>query len=150
MDVSLYQAAAAMNATAQWQEMIAQNLTTSGISGGRKHDAVFADVQAGMDPSSSFGSQSIYFIPTASSVTNFQQGEIHASSNPMDFALEGPGYFNIQLPNGQTAYTRGGSFELNAKGQLVTNQGYTVLSDGGPIKVNPNSSDSVTVSATGD
>jgi flagellar basal body rod protein FlgG len=150
MDVSLYQAAAAMNATAQWQEMIAQNLTTSGISGGRKQDAVFSDVQAGMDPSAANGAQSGYFIPTATPVTNFQPGEIHASSSPMDFALEGPGYFNVQMPGGQMAYTRGGSFELNSKGQLVTNQGYPVMSEGGTIQLNPNSSDPLTVSATGE
>lgn len=150
MDVSLYQAAAAMNATAQWQDMITQNLTTSGISGGRKHDVVFSDVQAGMDPNVNPGSQSNYFIPVATQVTNFQPGEIHASSSPMDFALEGPGYFNVEMPNGQIAYTRGGSFELNAKGELVTNQGYPILSDGGPIKVNPNNSDSLTISATGE
>jgi flagellar basal-body rod protein FlgF len=146
MEVSLYQAAAAMNATAQWQEMIAENLTTASIAGGRKRDISFSDVQAGMDPNAPGG----YSIPTAQSHTNFQPGELHASSNPMDFALEGPGYFSIQLPNGQSAYTRGGEFELNAKGQLVTNQGYPVLGNAGPLQFNPNSSEAVTISANGD
>jgi flagellar basal-body rod protein FlgF len=150
MEVSLYQAAAAMNATAQWQEMIAENLTTASIAGGRKHDISFQDVQAGMDPNAASGSQSAYFIPTAQTLTNFQPGELHASSNPMDFALDGPGYFTIQMPNGQNAYTRGGEFQLNAKGQLVTNQGYPVLGEGGPLQFNPNSSDFVTISPTGE
>lgn len=150
MEVSLYQAAAAMNATAQWQEMIAENLTTSSISGGRKRDISFSDVQAGMDPNTSSSSPSAYFIPTAQTLTNFQPGELHASSNPMDFALEGPGYFSVQLPNGQESYTRGGEFELNAKGQLVTNQGYPVLGNSGPLQFNPNSSDSITISPTGE
>jgi flagellar basal-body rod protein FlgF len=150
MEVSLYQAAAAMNATAQWQEMIAENLTTASISGGRKHDMSFSDVQAGLDPNASSGSPAAYFIPTAQALTNFQPGELHASSNPMDFALEGPGYFTIQMPNGQNAYTRGGEFELNAKGQLVTNQGYPVLGNGGPLQFNPNSTDSITISASGE
>jgi flagellar basal-body rod protein FlgG len=103
-----------------------------------------------MDPNVSGGAQGNYFIPTATPVTNFQPGEIHASSNPMDFALEGTGYFNVQLPNGQVAYTRGGSFELNSKGELVTNQGYPVMSEGGTIKVNPNNPDSLRISASGD
>ncbi len=150
MDVSLYQAAAAMNATAQWQEMIADNLTASNISGGRKRDISFHDVQAGLDPSVSGGTQANYFIPTASMVANFQQGELHASSNPMDFALEGPGFFTVQLPNGDKSYTRGGEFQLNAKEQLVTTQGYPVLSGGAPIQFNPNSTDPITVSATGE
>jgi flagellar basal-body rod protein FlgG len=150
MDVSLYQAAAAMNATAQWQELIAENLTAAPISGGRKRDISFSDVQAGMDPNATGSAGSNYFIPTAHTVTNFQPGELHASSNPMDFALDGPGFFTIQLSNGQKAYTRGGEFTLNAKGQLVTNQGNAVLGQGGPLQFNPNSTDPVTISPSGD
>lgn len=150
MEVSLYQAAAAMNATAQWQEMIAENLTTASIAGGRKRDISFVDVQAGLDSNAPGGTQSGYAIPTARASTNFQPGELHASSSPMDFALDGPGYFNIQMPNGQIAYTRGGEFEVNAKGQLVTNQGYQVLGNGGPLQFNPNSTNSITISATGE
>ncbi len=150
MDVSLYQAAAAMNATAQWQEMVAENLTAAPISGGRKREISFADVQAGADPSVSDSSQAGYFIPTARVATDFQQGELHASSNPMDFALEGPGFFTIQLPNGQKAYTRGGEFVLNSKGQLVTTRGYPILSGGAPLQFNPNSTDPITISPSGD
>jgi flagellar basal-body rod protein FlgF len=149
MDVSLYQAAAAMNATAQWQEMVAENLTAAPISGGRKREISFADVQAGMDSSLS-GTQASYFIPAAREAVDFEQGELHASSNPMDFALEGPGFFTIQMPNGQNAYTRGGEFELNSQGQLVTTRGYPVLGNGAPLQFNPNSTDPVTISPSGD
>jgi flagellar basal-body rod protein FlgF len=150
MEVSLYQAAAAMNATAQWQEMIAENLTTASIAGGRKRDISFSDVQAGLDPNASGSTQSGYAIPTAQASTNFQPGEMHPSSNPMDFALDGPGYFTIQLPNGENAYTRGGEFQLNAKGQLVTTMGYPVLGNAGPLQFNPNSTDPVAISTNGD
>jgi len=150
MEVSLYQAAAAMNATAQWQELIAENLTTAPISGGRKREVLFSDIQAGMDPNAPSGPQSGYSIPTATTVTNFEPGELHVSSNPMDFALEGPGFFSVQLPGGKIAYTRGGEFQVNARDQLVTNQGYPVLSDAGPIQFNPNSSEPVTISTSGE
>jgi flagellar basal-body rod protein FlgF len=150
MDVSLYQAAAAMNATAQWQEMVAENLTAAPISGGRKREISFADVQAGMDSNLPGTSQASYFIPTARIATDFQQGELHASSNPMDFALEGPGFFTIQMPNGQKAYTRGGEFELNSQGQLVTTRGNPVLGGGAPLQFNPNSTAPVTISPSGD
>jgi flagellar basal-body rod protein FlgF len=149
MDVSLYQAAAAMNATAQWQELIAENLTTAPISGGRKREVQFSDIQAGLDPNVTGGTGS-YFIPAATTVTNFQPGELHVSSNPMDFALEGPGFFTVQLPSGQLAYTRGGEFQLNSKEQLVTNQGYPVMSDSGSVKFNPNSSEPITISTSGE
>ncbi|HEY1790738.1 MAG TPA: flagellar hook-basal body protein [Verrucomicrobiae bacterium] len=148
MDVSLYQAAAAMRATAQWQDLIAQNLTTSQIPGGRKREILFSDVEAGRN--ASVAGAPGYVIPTVTTVTNFQPGELHVSSNPMDFALEGPGFFTVQLPNGQMAYTRGGEFELSSQGQLVTNQGYPVMGDAGPLQFNPNNSDPVTISQTGD
>ncbi|HEX3624922.1 MAG TPA: flagellar hook-basal body protein [Verrucomicrobiae bacterium] len=146
--MSLYQAAAAMHATAQWQDLIAENLASSQISGGRKRDVVFSDIQAGAN--SGVPGNPNYYIPTVTTVTNFHPGELHVSSNPMDFALEGPGFFTIQLPNGQAAYTRGGEFQLNSQGQLVTNQGYQVMGESGPVHVNPNSSDRITISATGE
>ncbi len=149
MEVSLYQAAAAMNATARWQDMIAQNLAAAPIAGGRKSEISFSDIQAGVDPNVTGGNAN-YFIPSANTVTNFQPGELHATGNSMDFALEGPGFFTLQLPNGQTAYTRSGDFELNANGQLVTPAGYLVMGSAGPLKFNPGSSDPITISATGE
>jgi flagellar basal-body rod protein FlgF len=150
MEVSLYQAAAAMNATAQWQELIAENLTTASISGGRKRDISFSDVQAGLDSGLSSAGQSGYSIPTANAVTNFQPGEMHASSNPMDFALEGPGFFTVQLPDGEKAYTRGGEFHVDANGQLSNDQGFAVLGSAGPVRFNPNSTDPVTIAPSGE
>ena len=139
-----------MNATAQWQELIAENLTTASIAGGRKRDISFSDVQAGLDSSLSSANQSGYSIPTANAVTNFQPGEMHASSNPMDFALEGPGFFTVQLPGGEKAYTRGGEFHVDANGHLSNDQGFLVLGNAGPVQFNPNSTDPVTISPTGE
>jgi flagellar basal body rod protein FlgG len=140
MDVSLYQAAAAMNATAQWQDLITENLANSAVPGSRKQEISFSDVQAGIGSG----------IPSASTVTNFKTGELCSTGNAMDFALEGKGFFTVQLPNGESAYTRNGEFKLNAKGQLVNNEGFAVLGSNGPLQFNPNSSDAITVSATGE
>ena len=57
---------------------------------------------------------------------NFSQGNLQQSSNPLDVAIRGNGFFQIQMPDGTTAYTRDGSFQVSATGQLVTNTGYTV------------------------
>jgi flagellar basal-body rod protein FlgF len=143
MDVSLYQAAAAMSATAQWQDLIAENLSAASVPGARKQEMSFSDVQARTGaPNSS--------IPSANPVTNFQAGELRSTGNPMDFALEGSGFFSVKMANGQTNYTRDGEFQVNAQGQLVTKQGFAVLGDGGPLQFNPNSAGTITVSATGD
>jgi flagellar basal body rod protein FlgG len=150
MDVSLYQAAAAMNATQRWQELISDNLASASIPGARKREISFSAIQAGLAANVPGFSNPGYVIPATSSAINFQQGELHRTGSSMDFALEGPGFFTVQMPDGQTAYTRNGEFQLNAKGQLATSQGFLVLGETGPIQFDPNSSDPITVSATGD
>ena len=55
-----------------------------------------------------------------------EQGAATSTSNPYDLEIDGPGYFQITLPSGETAYTRAGSFQLNDQGELVTSDGYRV------------------------
>jgi len=150
MDVSLYQAAAAMNATERWQELITNNLATASVPGGRKSEITFSAVQAGLADATPGSVNPGYVIPAATAAINFQQGELRPSGNSMDTALEGSGFFTVQLSNGQQAYTRDGQFRLNSQQQLVTNTGNPVLGDAGPIQFDPNSSDPVTISATGE
>ena len=54
------------------------------------------------------------------------QGDLVSTENPLDVAVEGKGLFRITLPDGQDAYTRAGSFQRSATGQIVTNDGFTV------------------------
>jgi flagellar basal body rod protein FlgG len=145
MEVSLYQAAAAMNATERWQDLIAQNLTVASTPGARKQEVSFSAVAAGLMTS---GQASV--IPAVVATTNFKQGELRPTNGPLDFALEGKGFFTVQLPNGQNAYTRDGEFHLDAQGQLVTKQGYPVMSDSGLVAMDPNNSSKLNVSATGE
>lgn len=63
--------------------------------------------------------------------TDFEQGVLKKTNNPLDFALDGQGFFTIQLPNGEQAYTRDGSFRLNENGELITREGYPVLGSNG-------------------
>ncbi len=150
MEVSLYQAAAAMNATDRWQEMISQNLSGASTPGARKNQISFSAVQAGMTSNVSGFASSGFVIPSAGTVTNFQQGELHSTGNSMDVALEGPGFFSVKMPDGQSAYTRNGEFQLNAQSQLATSHGNLVLGDSGPIQFEPGSSLPITISASGD
>ena len=146
MEVSLYSAAAAMNATEKWQDMLAQNLATAPMVGGRKHSITFSSVDAGANGNGG----SNYVMPVATASYSFQQGELKPTGNPTDFALQGPGFFTVLLPTGQKAYTRDGEFSMNSKGQLVTKQGYVVMADGGPIQKDPANSSPLTISATGE
>lgn len=65
--------------------------------------------------------------------TNFQPGSLLKTDNPLDLAIEGSGFFAVQTPNG-VAYTRAGHFTVNELGQMVTEEGYLLLGQNGPIQ----------------
>jgi flagellar basal-body rod protein FlgF len=149
MNVSLYQAAAGLNANARWQELIAENLTSSLTPGYKKQDVAFSAIQGGLLPAPTSGVQN-FTVPRATAMTNFTQGEFTPTRVNTDFALSGSGFFTVQLPNGDTAYTRNGEFHVDATGQLVTKQGYLVLSDSGPIQTDPSNHAEISVSVDGE
>jgi flagellar basal-body rod protein FlgF len=149
MNVSLYQAAAAMNAQERWLEMITRNLAAGSVPGFRKQEMSFAAVEAGLDPTAATVTGGGYVIPTARPATNFQFGEMRSTGNQLDFALEGPSFFEVQLPGGALAYTRDGEFQFNSQGQLATKQGYLVMGEGGPLQLDPDRPPILTVSPGG-
>ena len=72
-------------------------------------------------------------------------GALSSTGNSLDLALDGPGYFQVQLPGGQLGYTRAGNFTRSSDGQLVTTQGYPVLP---PISI-PDGTTSLSISEDG-
>jgi flagellar basal-body rod protein FlgG len=73
------------------------------------------------------------------------QGPVEQTSRPLDLAIEGDGFFQVQMPNGQLGYTRDGSFGISDTGTLVTSSGYTLLPG---IKI-PTDASNITISSTG-
>ena len=78
-------------------------------------------------------------------VTTFEQGSVEQTNRPLDFALNGDGFFVIDTPQGER-YTRDGSFAVNSGGYLVTSEGWDVRGENGRIQVG---SDDFTVDGTG-
>ncbi|HEX2227980.1 MAG TPA: flagellar basal-body rod protein FlgG [Candidatus Binatia bacterium] len=56
----------------------------------------------------------------------FVKGDLQQTGNPLDLAIEGDGFFQVQLPSGDTGYSRSGAFKKNSQGQLVTSDGFVV------------------------
>jgi flagellar basal-body rod protein FlgG len=56
----------------------------------------------------------------------FMKGDLQQTGNTLDLAIEGDGFFQVQQPNGETAYTRAGTFKKDSEGRLVTSDGFTV------------------------
>ncbi|HAU29082.1 MAG TPA: flagellar basal-body rod protein FlgG [Rhodospirillaceae bacterium] len=75
-----------------------------------------------------------------------EQGEVQITDNDLDLAINGHGYFQVEMPDGTTAYTRAGSFQLNADGEIVTNNGYRML----PNIVIPPETISMTINTSGE
>jgi len=73
------------------------------------------------------------------------QGTLNQTGNSFDLALDGPGYFQVELPGGQIAFTRAGNFSLSPQGNLITSQGYAVTP---PVQV-PQGAQSISVAPDG-
>lgn len=77
------------------------------------------------------------FVVDASVSEVFSEGPLMSTGRNLDVAVEGRGWFAVQLPDGSEGYTRAGSFEVDAGGQLVNKMGLPVVGDGGPISIPP-------------
>jgi len=76
----------------------------------------------------------------------FTQGDLSQTGGNLDIAIQGQGFFQVQMPDGSLAYTRDGSFKTNAQGQIVTSDGYPVQGGFEPV---PTGTTNITISASG-
>ncbi len=116
--------------------VIAHNLANIGTTGFKRERANFATLAyqdqrvAGQQSSSETAYANGLNLGTGVRVQStsniLKQGTLNPTGSPLDFALDGDGYFQVQLPGGEFGYTRAGNFTLSAEGQLVTAQGYPV------------------------
>ena len=127
------------------QEVAANNLANANTVGYKK-DRVF--LQTMLDASlvmQKDANQNPLLLDAERVATDYGQGGLRSTGNPLDVALSGRGYFTVETSNG-TRYTRAGAFSLNADGELVDSNGYTVQGDAGPITIPPGD---VTISEAG-
>ena len=137
----------------RWQEMISENLASSSIPGFKKQELSFGAVSAGQLPTTTNGQPSDptnFSLSQATAATNFSQGAFKYTGGATDVALEGPGFFEVQLPNGNKAYTRDGEFHINGVGQIVTKEGFLVMTSSGPVQIDRQNPAEVSISSTGE
>jgi flagellar basal-body rod protein FlgF len=138
MDALTIAAASGLRSRAESLDMLANNIANAS-SAGFKADREFynlytsAEASAGDD-----GSAPANQLPVIERHwTDFSQGTLTTTGNPLDLALTGGGFFLVQTPNG-TLYTRDGNFRLSPDGKLQTQDGYAVLSsERKPIVLDP-------------
>jgi len=142
-----------MNASTRWQEVIAENLGAAQVPGFKRQDISFSAIQSGFMSRAAgavSGPAQHFQMPLAGASINFQPGELHSTGVSTDLALEGSGFFEIQMPDGSRAYTRDGEFHLNPQGQLVNKQGLPVMGENGPLQLDPHTSLALTVAPNGE
>lgn len=146
MNIGMYQSAASLSALERWQDVVAQNITSSQVTGYRKRTIDFSTEAAGeiqTDPRKGIGHDAGYaaLFPKVNTGINFVTGETQPTRRELDCAIQGDGFFEVQRQDGSHAYTRSGEFRIRSDRTLVTASGAEVLSDGGaPITMLPNSS----------
>lgn len=119
---------------AEFQDLLYQDMRRVGSASSDTGTIVPAGVQVGVG------------VKTAAVYRITEQGNLVSTENTYDLAIQGKGFFNINLPNGDTAYTRAGSLSLSPDGQIVTADGYTVV----PGITIPADAISVTINASGE
>jgi flagellar basal body rod protein FlgG len=125
-----------MAAYEKWQEAISQNISEGTLPGFKKTEVSFSSLDGGNPGANSDSSDNQVVrgsMPSATSSIAFNQGELNHTGNDLDFAIQGSGFFAVQQPNGQMAYTRDGEFHLSPDKTIVSSSGLPVQGDNGPI-----------------
>lgn len=137
---SLFVASSGMQAQQFNLDIISNNLANTNTTGFKKSRVDFQSLlyQSIRKPAAS---EQGFFNPTGveagsgvrvvATPLDLEQGILQETGNPMDVAIEGRGYFMVQLPNEQVGYTRNGAFKIDSEGYLVNSNGYRVLSSKG-------------------
>jgi flagellar basal-body rod protein FlgG len=138
MNLSLYSAATGMEAQQLNLNNIANNLANVNTVGFKRSKIEFQDLLYQKPKNAGSESGGGNLVPTGIEIGNgsrvaatskdFTQGQLTNTGAQLDLAIQGDGFFEVQRPDGTTAYTRDGSFKVNASGQVVTTDGEPVLS----------------------
>lgn len=124
-------------------EIIAHNIANAATTGFRQQGLVFSEYIEAVQ-----NGDSLSMAAARVKKTSLAQGILTQTGNPLDLAIEGNGYFQLETPDG-VRLTRAGAFNVNATGDIVSADGHLVLDiDGAPINVPPGEAD-VTVAADG-
>ncbi len=131
---SLWISKTGLDAQQTQMDVISHNLANVSTSGFKKSRAVFEDLlyqnirqpgaQSSQQTQLPSGLQLGTGVRPVATERMFTQGNLQQTDNSKDVAIQGNGFFQIMMPDGSTAYTRDGSFQMDNQGQLVTSSGF--------------------------
>ncbi|HTP96734.1 MAG TPA: flagellar basal-body rod protein FlgG [Burkholderiales bacterium] len=152
---SLWIAKTGLDAQQLHMDVISNNLANVNTNGFKRSRAVFEDLlyqtlrqpgaQSSQQTQLPSGLQIGTGVRPVSTERIFSQGNLTQTGNPLDVAIQGNGFFQVLLPDGTTAYTRDGAFQVDSTGQLVTASGFHVQ----PAITIPSNTQSITIGRDG-
>lgn len=152
---SLWISKTGLDAQQTQMDVIANNLANVSTNGFKRTRAVFEDLlyqkvrqpgaQSSQQTQLPSGLQIGTGVRPVATEKIFTQGNLQQTGNSKDVAIQGAGFFQVLLPDGSTAYTRDGSFQIDSQGQLVTSSGFTIQ----PAITIPSDAESITVGRDG-
>jgi len=130
-------------------DVVANNVANVNTTGYKADKSLFQEYLASGAHEDDFrgSDRRVSYVTDRATWHDFSQGSAEATKNPLDVAIDGKAFLAVQTPRGER-YTRDGSLQINAQGQLVTSAGYPVLGNAGPIVFQPTDKD-VTINADG-
>lgn len=129
MDNALLIGLSRQSAMAREMSTIANNLANMNTTAYKTENTLFDEYLMPVAQENS-PEKTLSFVQDYGQFRNMTDGELKSTGNPLDVAISGKGFFKVQTPDG-TEYTRNGHFQLDGQGQLVTAEGYPVLTDAG-------------------
>ncbi|MGH8018584.1 MAG: flagellar basal-body rod protein FlgG [Opitutaceae bacterium] len=157
MNLALYAAASGMEAQQINLNTISNNIANVNTAGFKKSKTEFQDLfyQATSSAGAETGAGNLR--PTSVELGNgsqvvstskvFTQGQLTQTGEDLDLAIEGGGFFEVERPDGTSAFTRDGSFKVGSDGRVMTNDGFPVLSG---FQAIPAGTTAISVSSSGD
>ena len=116
---------------AREMDVVSNNIANMNTTGYKADSSLFEEYLNSAARADQTGSR-ISFVRDRGVWHDMSQGALERTGNPLDVAIDGPGFLVVQTPAGER-YTRSGSMQVSPAGQLVTAEGYPVIGDGGPI-----------------
>ncbi len=121
-------------------DVIANNVANINTNGFKNRSVRFAEHLAPAAKAETFMGRDkrVSYVVDQGTPIDLSAGLMERTGNPLDVAVRGDAFLTVQGPNGQTRFTRDGGFEINSRGQLVTQAGLRVIGENGPIEISTN------------
>ena len=117
-------------------DVIANNMANMNTTGFKAESVKFEEFVAPQARMETFPrtDRRLSYVWDVATIRDFSQGAVFRTGNPLEVALQGEGFLVVETPQGER-YTRNGALTTNENGELVTNEGFRVLGEGGPIEI---------------